>query len=152
MCVCIYIYIYISLSEASGNSHGYGKCLSGRLFRPREFTNGGLVKGGLAIYASPLCNCYTLGSDFNVQIENMPNHTILSLSLYIYIYIYMYILIILHITYYIILYIYIYSYTTLYIIFQINWNSRTSSMVGTPFVNPLPKPPSENSRGRSEPP
>ena len=39
----------------------------------REFTKGGLVKGGLAIYAFPLCNRNTLGSVFNVQIENMPN-------------------------------------------------------------------------------
>ena len=33
---------------------------------------GGLVKGGLATYAFPSCNCNTLGSVFNVQIENMP--------------------------------------------------------------------------------
>ena len=39
----------------------------------REFTKGGLVKGGLAIYAFPLCNCNALGSVFNVQIENTPN-------------------------------------------------------------------------------
>ena len=39
----------------------------------REFTKGGLVKGGLAIYAFPLRNCNTLGSAFNAQIENMPN-------------------------------------------------------------------------------
>ena len=39
----------------------------------REFTKGGLVKGGLAIYAFPLCNCKTLGSVVHVQIENMPN-------------------------------------------------------------------------------
>ena len=38
-----------------------------------EFTKGGLVKGGLAIYAFPLCNCNTSGSVFNVQIENLPN-------------------------------------------------------------------------------
>ena len=34
---------------------------------------GGLIKGGLAMCASPLCNCNTLGSVFNVEIENMPN-------------------------------------------------------------------------------
>ena len=34
---------------------------------------GGLVKGGLAIYVFPWRNCNTLGSVFNVQIENMPN-------------------------------------------------------------------------------
>ena len=35
---------------------------------------GGLVKGGLAIYAHPLCNCNTLGFVFNVEIEeHMPN-------------------------------------------------------------------------------
>ena len=39
----------------------------------REFTKGGLVKGGFAIHAFPLCNCNTLGSVFNVQIENMPD-------------------------------------------------------------------------------
>ena len=30
----------------------------------REFKKGGLVKGGLAIYAFPLCNCNTLDSVF----------------------------------------------------------------------------------------
>ena len=39
----------------------------------REFTQGDLVKGGLAIYACTLCNCNTLGSVFNMQIEHMPN-------------------------------------------------------------------------------
>ena len=39
----------------------------------REFTKKGLSRGGLAMYASPLCDCNTLGSVFNVQIENMPN-------------------------------------------------------------------------------
>ena len=39
----------------------------------REFTKGGLVKGGLAIYALHLCDCNTLGSVFNAQIENVPN-------------------------------------------------------------------------------
>ena len=39
----------------------------------REFTKGGLVKGGLAIHAFPLCNSYTLGSVFHAQIESMPN-------------------------------------------------------------------------------
>ena len=34
---------------------------------------GGLVKGCLAIHAFPLCNCTTLGSVFNVEVENMPN-------------------------------------------------------------------------------
>ena len=34
-----------------------------------EFTMGGLVKGGLAIYVFPSCNCNTLGSVFSVQIE-----------------------------------------------------------------------------------
>ena len=34
---------------------------------------GGFIKGGLAIYALPLCNCNTLGSVFNVEIDNMPN-------------------------------------------------------------------------------
>ena len=41
--------------------------------RNSEVHKGGLVKGGLAIYAFPLCNCNTLGSVFNVEIENMPN-------------------------------------------------------------------------------
>ena len=44
-----------------------------KVVKNREFTKGGLVKGGLAIYAFPLCNCNALGSVFNVQIENMPN-------------------------------------------------------------------------------
>ena len=35
----------------------------------REFTKGGLVKGGLAMYAFPSCNCNTLGPVFNVQVE-----------------------------------------------------------------------------------
>ena len=39
----------------------------------REFTKGGLVKGGLAIYVFPLCNCNTLGSAFNVEVERMPH-------------------------------------------------------------------------------
>ena len=39
----------------------------------REFTKGDFVKGGLAIYACPLCNCNAFGSLFNVEIENMPN-------------------------------------------------------------------------------
>ena len=39
----------------------------------REFTKGGLIKRGLAIYVLALCNCNTLGSAFDVQIENMPN-------------------------------------------------------------------------------
>ena len=39
----------------------------------REFTKGGLVKGGLAMYAIPLRKCDTLGSVCNVQIEHMPN-------------------------------------------------------------------------------
>ena len=39
----------------------------------REFTKGGLVKGGFAIYAFPLCTCNGLGSVFHAQIENMPN-------------------------------------------------------------------------------
>ena len=39
----------------------------------REFTNGGLAKGGLAICVFPLCNYNTLGYVFNVQIEIMPN-------------------------------------------------------------------------------
>ena len=39
----------------------------------REFTKGGFGKGGFAIYAFPLCNCNTLGSVFNVEIENTPN-------------------------------------------------------------------------------
>ena len=39
----------------------------------REFTKGGLVNGGLAIHVFPLCDCNTLGSLSNVQIENMPN-------------------------------------------------------------------------------
>ena len=34
---------------------------------------GGVVKGGLAIYAFPLYNCDTLGSASYVQIESMPN-------------------------------------------------------------------------------
>ena len=34
---------------------------------------GGLVKGGLAMYGFPLCNCNTSGSDVNAEIENMPN-------------------------------------------------------------------------------
>ena len=41
--------------------------------RTREFTKGGLVKGVLAIYAPPLCDCNTSGSVFNVEIENIPN-------------------------------------------------------------------------------
>ena len=52
--MCIYIHIY---PERRG----------------REFTKGGLVKGGLAICASPLCNCNVLGSVFNFRIEDMPN-------------------------------------------------------------------------------
>ena len=32
----------------------------------REFTKGGLVKGGLAIDVFPLCNCSILGSVVNV--------------------------------------------------------------------------------------
>ena len=43
------------------------------LYKIREFTKGGLTKGGLAIYAVPLCNCNALGFLFNVQIENMRN-------------------------------------------------------------------------------
>ena len=39
----------------------------------RESTQGGLVKGGLTIYALPLRNRNTLGSVFNSQIENAPN-------------------------------------------------------------------------------
>ena len=39
----------------------------------REFTKGGLVKGGLAIDVFPFRNRNTLGSVFNVEIENMPN-------------------------------------------------------------------------------
>ena len=34
-------------------------------------TKGGLVKGGLAIYAFPLCDCNALGSVFNVQFESV---------------------------------------------------------------------------------
>ena len=33
----------------------------------------GLVKGGFAIYALPLCNCNTIGVVFDARIENMPN-------------------------------------------------------------------------------
>ena len=40
---------------------------------PREFTKGGLFKGGLAIYAFHLCDCDALGSGFNAQIEHVPN-------------------------------------------------------------------------------
>ena len=39
----------------------------------REFTKGGLVKGGLAMYVFPFCNCNTLGFVVKVQIENIPN-------------------------------------------------------------------------------
>ena len=39
----------------------------------RKFAKGGLVKGGLAIYVFPLCNCNALGSAFNMQIEHMHN-------------------------------------------------------------------------------
>ena len=48
---------------------------SSRLMNPsfREFTKGGLVKGGLAICVFPLCNCNASGSVVNVHIENMPN-------------------------------------------------------------------------------
>ena len=37
----------------------------------REFTKGGLVKAGLAMYAFPLCDCNTLGYVFYVEIENI---------------------------------------------------------------------------------
>ena len=39
----------------------------------REFTKGGLVKGGLAMYAFLLCNCNALASVVYVEVENMPN-------------------------------------------------------------------------------
>ena len=39
----------------------------------REFTKGGLARGGLAIHALPLCNYNTLTSVFDVEIESMPN-------------------------------------------------------------------------------
>ena len=39
----------------------------------REFTEGGLVKGGLAIYAFPLCNCNALASPLlNPPLLNLP--------------------------------------------------------------------------------
>ena len=75
----IYIYIYICLASF-GKSPRSTRSRQDRLSRAptslpptQEFTKGGLVKGGLAIYVFPLCNCNTLGSVFNVQIENMPN-------------------------------------------------------------------------------
>ena len=39
----------------------------------QEFAKGGLAKRGLAIYVFPLCNCNTLVSVVDVQIEHMPN-------------------------------------------------------------------------------
>ena len=64
-----------SAALAAGRYHtvvlpGDGRALAVGL---RELRKGGLVKGGLAIYALPLCNCSTLGSVLSAQIENMPN-------------------------------------------------------------------------------
>ena len=56
-----------------GGSAGKPKAAPAEEKGNREFAKGGLAKGDLAIYAFPLCDCNTLGSVFNVQIENMPN-------------------------------------------------------------------------------
>ena len=53
--------------EAGDRRRGLPDPLLGGL-QDREFT-----KGGFVIDAFPLCNCNTLGSVVNVQIENMPN-------------------------------------------------------------------------------
>ena len=81
--ICIHTYIHIHMNGQRANVNTRAR--EARVEDPRrageackvgmnqEFTKGGLVKGGLAIYAFPLCNCNTFGSVFNVQIENMPN-------------------------------------------------------------------------------
>ena len=89
--ICIYIYIYIYILHTH---RSWMSILTKRIFyylwwsftrrdsrktreavldKHREFTRGGLVKGGLAIYAFPLCNCNTLGSVFlNPPVLNPP--------------------------------------------------------------------------------
>ena len=80
ICYDIYIYIYIYIVYYAGRlleSHeqavGAPTGAAAVHKDTREFTKGGLVKWGLAIYAFPLCNCNELGSVFNEQIENIPS-------------------------------------------------------------------------------
>ena len=72
--IYIYIYIYVYTGPLGGREVGLPRPLGhAEDLVLREFINWVLVKGGLAIYVFPLCNWNTLGSAFNVQIENMPN-------------------------------------------------------------------------------
>ena len=73
ICIYIYIYIHIHIPERAPERSRRDPPGPVRLHGDREFTKGGLVKAGPAIYAFPLCNCNALGSVVNVQIENMPN-------------------------------------------------------------------------------
>ena len=62
---CMYVCVYVCIEYIYIYTH--------RNKYTREFTKGGLVKMGLAMYAFPVCNCNALGSVVNAQIENMPN-------------------------------------------------------------------------------